>query len=211
MVTDSIDQELNTHDRDRVKEADRIWQRMAKEGGHFEDWKAVGEVLMVGRHYAMRALSVQRPGGKRYNELFGQWRKRHFPEMLPVTCSNLLFLAEPETSMVVDELRRAMTDTERMQVTHPDTMAKRVRRHLRGQSSPTKTEKKNSLLEQLKAENVELKRQLAEAGDGSLFDFQRDTVENIAAVMVGTNRKRAKRLLEALKVEVHRTKPASPR
>jgi hypothetical protein len=52
-----------------------------------------------------------------------------------------LVLAEPENRMIVDGLRRAMSDTDRMQVTHPDTMAKRVRQHLKEQSSPARPKK----------------------------------------------------------------------
>jgi hypothetical protein len=198
MSTDSIDQELSSHDRGTVEAADRVWQRIAREHGHFEDWNAVGEALMVGRQYAMRAVHIQQPRGKGYNDLFGRWRNRHFPEMSPVTCSNLLFLAEPENRMIVDELRRAMSDTGRMQVTHPDTMAKRVRQHLKQLSSPAKPEKRISQLEKCKIEVAELKRRLAHVGDGSLFDFQNDTVENIAAVMVGTSLSRAKQIAQAV-------------
>jgi hypothetical protein len=207
MSTDSIDQDLSRHDRATVEAADRVWQLIAREHGHFEDWNAVGEALMVGRRYAMRALHTQQPRGKAYNELFGRWRNRHFPEMTPVTCSNLLFLAEPENRMIVDELRGAMSDSERIQVTHPDTMAKRVRRHLKGQSSPAKTEKKKTQLEQCRTELAELKRRrLGQVSDGPLFDFHNDSVESIAAVLVRANRKRAKQLANALSKEVQRTR-----
>ena len=143
MGTDSIDQELNSRDRGVIEAADRVWQRIAGEQGHFEDWNVVREALMVGRQYAMRALHIQEPRGKAYNDLFGRWRNRHFPNMSPVTCSNLLFLADPEKRMIVDELRRAMSEAERMQVTHPDTMAKRVRRHLNDQSSPARPKRRS--------------------------------------------------------------------
>ena len=206
MSTDNIDRGLNSHDRHTVEAADRVWQRIAREQGHVEDWRAVGEALMVGRRCAMRALQIQEPRGKGYNDLFGRWRKLHFPEMSPVTCSNLLFLAEPEIRMIVDELRHAMSDTERMQVTHPDTMAKRVRRHLKEQSSPSKIDKKISQLEKCKIEVAELQQRLAHVGDGSVFDFDNDSVENIAAALVGRNRKRAKQLSRALLNELHRTR-----
>jgi hypothetical protein len=181
-----------------VEAAARVWQRIARVGGHLKDWNAVGEALMVGRQYAMRAVHIQQPRGKGYNDLFGRWRNRHFPEMSPVTCSNLLFLAEPENRMIVDELRRAMSDTERMQVTHPDTMAKRVRQHLKQLSSPAKPEKRISQLETCRIEVAELKQRLAHAGDGSLFDFHHDTVESIAMVMVGTAPKRAEKIAQAV-------------
>jgi hypothetical protein len=204
MSTESIDRKLNSHDRHTVEAADRVWQRIARDQGHFEDWGAVGEALTVGRRYAMRALQIQKPRGKGYNELFGGWRNLHFPEMSPVTCSNLLFLAAPEIRMIVDELRHAMSDTERMHVTHPDTMAKRVRRHLKEQSSPSKTEKKISQLEKCKIEVAELRQRLANMRDDSVLNFNNDSVENIAAAMVGRNRKRAKQLLRALAKELHR-------
>jgi hypothetical protein len=197
MSTERIDQELSSHDRAAVEAADRVWQRIAREYGHFEDWNAVGEALMVGRKYAMRAFHIQQPRGKGYNEFFGRWRNRHFPEM-PVTCSNLLFLAEPENRMIVAELRRAMSDTDRMQVTHPDTMAKRVRQHLKQLSSPAKPEKRISQLEKCEIQVAELKQRLAHVRDGSLFDFHNDTVENIAAVMVGTSPSRAKQIAQAV-------------
>jgi hypothetical protein len=37
MSTDSIDRELSSHDRGTVEAADRVWQRIAREHGHFED------------------------------------------------------------------------------------------------------------------------------------------------------------------------------
>ena len=81
MRTDSIDQELSSHDRGTIEAADRVWQRIAREHGHFEDWNVMREALMVGRQYAMRALHIQQPRGKAYNDLFGRWRNRHFPNM----------------------------------------------------------------------------------------------------------------------------------
>ncbi len=205
MSTDSIDQELNSHDRGIVEAADRVWQRIAGKSGHYEDWNMVRDALMVGRQYAMRVLHVQQPRGKGYNDLFGRWRARHFPKMAPGTCSSLLYLASPENRMVVDDLRRAMSDTERMQVTHPDSMAKRVRRFLKDRGD-TASKRRMSPVERLKAENAELIRRVASQADGSLFDFHRDAVEDIAAVMVGASRRRAERIARAVLKKVQ--KPA---
>jgi hypothetical protein len=206
MSIESIDQELNTHDRGIVETADRVWQRIAGADGHFEDWNMVRDALMVGRQYTMRALHIQEPRGKAYNELFGRWRNRHFPKMHPVTCSNLLFLASPEIRLVVDDLRRAMSDTERMQVTHPDTMAKRARRFLKDRDREATSKPRVSPIERLKAENLELKRRLGHQTEGSLFDLRRDTVDDIAAVMVGNSPSKAERIARAILKKV--TKPA---
>ena len=192
MSTDSIDQELNSHDRGIVEAADRVWQRIAGESGHYEDWNMVRDALMVGRQYAMRALHIQEPRGRGYNDLFGRWRARHFPKMAPGTCSSLLFLASPENRMVVDDLRRAMSDTERMQVWHPDSMAKRVRRFLKDHGDAAR--KRRIADGAAQGRECRLKRQVASQADGSLFDFHRDTIEDIATVMIGASRSRAERI-----------------
>jgi hypothetical protein len=206
MSIESIDQELNTHDRGIVETADRVWQRIAGADGHYEDWNMVRDALMVGRQYTMRALHIQNPKGKAYNDLFGRWRNRHFPKMHPVTCSNLLFLADPEVRLIVDDLRRAMSDTERMQITHPDTMAKRVRRFIKDRDREAASKPRLSPVERLKQENAELKRRLGSQAEGSLFDFHRDSVEDIATVLVGTNAGRAERIARAVLKKIQ--KPA---
>jgi len=116
--------------------------------------------------------------------------------MKPVTCSNLLYLAEPENRIVADEIRHAMSATERMQVTHPDTMAKRARAHIKARVGAAKA--RLSPMEKLKQEIAELKRKLERSDDGSLFDLKRDCIEDIAAVMISTSKSRAKSIAEAV-------------
>jgi len=49
----------------------------------FESWKAIGKVLCVGKHHALRVASVNQAWGQNYSRAFGGWMKEHHFDKMP--------------------------------------------------------------------------------------------------------------------------------
>ncbi|HZJ13205.1 MAG TPA: hypothetical protein VFD26_11275 [Methyloceanibacter sp.] len=96
----------------RRKEADRA---------SWDDWKLVGEALLVGKQEAMRAAKTNRPCGRKYTEFFSAWTKRHdFGGIDPADRSKLIKIMENLDE--VEARRNALPPEKRAQLNHPSSV-----------------------------------------------------------------------------------------
>src|SRR5262245_3032093 len=102
-------------------------------GREWKSWMKIAAALELGANDTMAELRINRREGRTYTTAFSKWcRSAGFtnPEIDSKTRSYLLYLMEPEHRIVCKELRGAMTAQERMRISHPQTMYKRVRDYL---------------------------------------------------------------------------------
>jgi hypothetical protein len=101
---------------------------------------------------------------------------------------------DPERLTVLREIRDTMTMGERARLNSPISARQRVEKILKARHSGTEASVKTSplarqsaLLAEQTREIKHLKEQLAaaKARDGSLFDLRRDSIEDIAAAIIG--------------------------
>jgi hypothetical protein len=98
------------------------WQRRKADGRQcWEDWKLIGEALLVGRQQAMALASAKKPTGKSYNRHFGQWLQIHgFDDIDSGDRAKLLVLMEnlPE----VEAYRATLGEAQRAKWNSPSTV-----------------------------------------------------------------------------------------
>jgi hypothetical protein len=113
-----------------IREGQEAWSRLvARERHTWDDWKAVGEALRVGRHRAMLEAGTNEPTGSRYNDVFGQWLKATGFDAVDKAARSYLFeclehLAEIET------WRQALPIVRRLELNHPKSVLFHWRRSL---------------------------------------------------------------------------------
>jgi hypothetical protein len=111
-------------DVDRIGELGRAaWKRL-KKNKTWDDWMAVGEALLCGRHVAMQAAETNRPEGKAYNQYFSQYLTRYgLAEIDKSARAKLLFVMENRGA--IEDFRNALPLNIRQEVHHPVTMLRR--------------------------------------------------------------------------------------
>jgi len=195
------------------------WKRMGA-GAHLDDWLAYGPGLMLRRSMAMRIAFVNRPEGKGYAAAFAaQLESDGLHTMDKQSISAVLWLNDdPERIMVLREIRETMTTGERSRLNSPISARQRVEKLLKTRAkaraegideAEAEAEVKTSPMARMKAQNLEqqrriahLEEQLAAAqlrADGSAFDLNRDTIDDIGSTIAGkVSSHRAKGIADAI-------------
>jgi hypothetical protein len=214
-IENILQTDLTQSERAVLNEDTARWGRMGG-GGHLDDWLAYQPGLMIRRRLAMRLAFVNRPEGKGYGQAFGQLMKvGNLDHMDKTSISALLWLGdEPERMQMLREMREAMSPGRRSRLNSPISARKVVENALKARQDGTEEGVKLTpvtLLKQqiidLKRENAELQHKLTKQADGSLFDWERDKVDDIAGVLAGKPHK-AKSLAAA--IEARLKKPPKP-
>jgi hypothetical protein len=111
----------------REEESDRVarqgteaWKRLKKEK-NWNDWLKVGEALQVGREWAMNQASTNRPDGKAYNTVFGEWLNRYKLDDMDKGDRSRLF-SVMDNLPNVEEWRRTLPLTARLKLNHPNAV-----------------------------------------------------------------------------------------
>jgi hypothetical protein len=106
---------------DQIVELGRAaWERR-KQGADWEDWKAVGAALLVGRREAMREAQTNEPAGKAYSKAFSDWLKaHHFDDIDKSDRAKLLQMMEKLED--VEAYRASLSPAERMRLNHPNSV-----------------------------------------------------------------------------------------
>jgi hypothetical protein len=185
---------------DTETESDARKEKLAEEaedrirrGAHWSDWMYVADGFAVGRAKAMRAAGTNQPYGKAYTRAFGEWMKERpwarEERIDKGTRSNLLWAADHRSE--IEAWRETLTQGERAKMNHPTTLKRRFEAAHRITAIDPTAPKKETSREALVRENEDLwakvkklERQV-EAGDGSLFDLRRDSVEAIIDTIAG--------------------------
>jgi hypothetical protein len=143
------------------------------------------------RARAMREAGTNEPIGWRYNEAFGRWMDRNpwARKIDKATRNHLLWVADHLPQ--IEAWRETLPASNRDQWNHPSTIKRQYERAMRvaemkakGETAPLSPYK---LLQESLVESQEkvarLERQVKD-GVGSLFDLHKDTVKNIADLIV---------------------------
>jgi hypothetical protein len=203
MQIDDIKQtELDQSERDVLKADAARWKLMGS-GSHLDDWLAYGSGLRIRRRLAMKLANVNRPEGRGYGEWFAALIKADgMDHMDKTSITAVLWLDDqPERMVLLREIREAMNPGQRSRLNSPITARKRVEQAMKARESDTEKTVKLSPVALLKdkilerdREILKLEQKLTKAKDESLFDIDRDRTEDIAAVIVGRSKHRAKKL-----------------
>ena len=140
----------------------------------------------------MRAAGTNQPYGKAYTRAFGDWlAERQWTKNIDKgTRSVLLWVADHRSE--IEAWRETLAQNERAKLNHPTALKRRYDAAHKpvaavNPNAPPRETKAEALARdnaQLWDENAKLKRQV-EAGDGSLFDLRRDSIEAIVDVIAG--------------------------
>lgn len=107
---------------DPVELGREAWQRRKADGRNcWDDWRLIGQALLVGRKEAMRLAKKDRPAGRKYNELVGNWVQMHgFAEIDKSDRAKLLSIVEKLDE--VEAWRATLTDSQRATLNHPSSI-----------------------------------------------------------------------------------------
>lgn len=190
--------ELTPSEREVLEEDRKRWKRLGT-GAHLDEWLAFGPGISIRRRLAMRVAYTNRPEGKgyikAYNELLGADGFDIKDRKLMSSLTAVQWLHEDaERLNILREIRDTLTPGERSRLNSPISAKQRVLAVLKAREGGTEEKLKTSPVAVLKDKLVEQTRQIAhleeqlaaaEQRDGSLFDLDKDSVEDIIKVMVG--------------------------
>jgi hypothetical protein len=115
---------MREDERDRVaRQGMQAWARL-KKGKSWTDWLQVGEALQVGRDWAMNQAGTNRPEGKAYNVVFGEWLAKYKLDDMDKGDRSRLF-AVMDNLPAIDAWRLTLTLTERLKLNHPQAVLRK--------------------------------------------------------------------------------------
>jgi hypothetical protein len=191
MELESIEQqELTASERAVLAEDRTRWKRMGA-GSHLDEWLSFGPGLMIRRHLAMKLAHVNKPEGRGYAQYFARLMKHDGMDFddssTKTSLTAVLWLHDqPERLAMLREIREVMTLGERSRLNSPISARQRVEKMLKARAGGSESKMRESPIAKYKQKIVELERQLAQRGDGSLFDLRKDYAKDIAATIAQT-------------------------
>ncbi len=197
MTIDTIEQtELTASERGVLADDRERWSRLGA-GAHLDDWLAFGPGLTIRRRLAMRIAHTNKPAGRGYVTAFNQILKNDgLDGMDSTSISAVLWLYDDaERQNMLREIREDMKIGDRARLNSPITARQRVEKVLKARAGGTEESVRVSPVSNLKRqvaerdrENAQLREKLAkaEARDGSRFDLNRDSAEDIGKTIIGS-------------------------
>jgi hypothetical protein len=182
----SVD-ELRQHNPSLTERIVRRGQEaMERKRRSFEDWLLIAEAIQVGRTEVMQRVGTNKPIGKRYENMMGEWLKSHSFHLIDKSARNRLCECL-QHRVEIERWRATLTEAERFRYNHPDTVLRRWKRAtiIPDPNAP----RPPSAFAKLKEANVNLQERLHRAereiaaGGGDLWASE-DTPDIIANVML---------------------------
>jgi hypothetical protein len=107
----------------RIRQGVAAWGRLRRDN-NWHDWMCLGEALQIGRDWAMNQAGTNKPVGKGYNLVMGEWLKKHKLDTLDKgERSRLLDCIDNRAS--IEEWRKTLTLTARLKYNHPTAVLRR--------------------------------------------------------------------------------------
>jgi hypothetical protein len=118
-----MNSELQSEDRKEALAAEA--DTRIKGGAHWNDWMYLADGFAVGVTKAMRAAGTNKPYGKAYTRLFGEWLEaRPWAKRYDKgTRSNLLWCADHRSE--IEEWRSGLAQNERDKLNHPTNLRRK--------------------------------------------------------------------------------------
>jgi hypothetical protein len=124
IITENSDETNGTINptNDAVVRGQEAWKCLKETGRTtWEQWKVVGQALLVGRHHAMEVAKIKTPNGKRYSEAFHFWLQSHgFDAIEKADRHKLLSIMEDLER--IEKWREGLTEAQRVAWNHPSTV-----------------------------------------------------------------------------------------
>jgi hypothetical protein len=163
-----------------------------RSGQHWLDWMFVAEGLGVGRRWAQRKGGTDDIQSPHYKRAFKEWMapRPWAKDLDSPTRAHLFWCLDWRND--IDQWRETLAQNDRAKLNHPTAMKRRYeathreRENAVDPNAPKKETSREALVrenEDLWARVKKLERQ-REAGDGNLFDLERDKPEDIARCIV---------------------------
>jgi hypothetical protein len=154
---------MHESDVERVsRQGTQAWQRLKKDKSWL-DWLKVGEAHVVGRDWAMRIASTNRPQGKAYNTAFGEWLAKY--KFADMDKGNRARLFEVMDNLAqIEQWRQTLTLTERLKLNHPNAVLRKWKAFMKPEPRTEAGEPKPTLRDSvvnLSEENEALKREVS--------------------------------------------------
>jgi hypothetical protein len=192
---------------DKVAKGREAWGRL-KTSRLWDDYLAVGDALDEGRSWAMRGAHVNRPVGRAFNNMMGQWLREHgFSEIDKTVRSQILRCMDNKAE--IEAWRAGLKPSERLEFNHPAAVLRQWR-----QASKAKPQAdKSSPMAELKAKVVRLEAEIKRLKDsrGNSFtpnDKPEDIAAAVASEMVGATSHKyeetATAVADRLRTEAHK-------
>ena len=109
------------------------WQAIGK-ADSFENWKAIGAALAIGKAHALRTTGANAAWGRNYSRAFCDWmREHHFDRMPKSTRSVAIELHENVEAITA--WRAALSDKQRRRLVHPLSNVRRWRSATQGKTA----------------------------------------------------------------------------
>jgi len=107
---------------DAVAEGREAWsRRKADLTGSWEDWRLIGQALVIGRQQALEKANKARPGGKTYNTAFSEWLRYYgFDQIDKADRAKLLNIIDDLDK--VERWRAGLTEGQRARYNAPSTI-----------------------------------------------------------------------------------------
>jgi hypothetical protein len=120
---------MHEDDVERVcRQGTQAWQRLKKDK-NWSDWIKVGEAHLVGREWAQRIATTNRPQGKAYNMAFGEWLAKYKFDDMDKGDRSRLFQVIDNLGQI-EEWRKTLTLTERLKLNHPNAVLRKWKAHM---------------------------------------------------------------------------------
>jgi hypothetical protein len=176
-VQDRLDSPAYVSDDEEVRRGQEAWSRLKKDPS-WADWISVGKAHLKGRQAAMREACTNKPTGRRYNQIFGEWLTRYGFDGIDSGDRRRLFEVMERLDGIETWLATLPTGN-RLRLNHPTSVLRKWRACTQ---IPTQS-KKPSAFAQMKAsvvhlseENERLKQEIKRGG-GDLWNADDRSVE----------------------------------
>jgi hypothetical protein len=159
-----------------------------KGGAHWNDWMYIADGFAVGVAKAMRGANTNRPYGKAYTRLFGEWlQERPWAKRYDKgTRSNLLWCADHRSE--IEEWRSGLAQNERDKLNHPTNFRRKfeaAHRKAEAPDEPKKETAKDSLVRENEELWAKLKGMEAERDEvRAAYEANKDVIEDTLSALL---------------------------
>jgi hypothetical protein len=136
------------------------WKRL-KKNKNWDDWLKVGEAMLVGREWSMTQAGTNRPSGKGYNVVFGEWLKKYKLDDLDKSIRSRLFDVMDSREQI-ENWRRTLPLSERLNLNHPNAVLRKWKAFMEPEKPKSNKPSIKDSIVILEEENTALKNHVAE-------------------------------------------------
>jgi hypothetical protein len=169
-VVNLSDIRLDADSQEVVERGKKAWSDKTA-GKDWEEWKAIGFALEIGRREVMKLCHINRPedGGALYSRVYGEWLSREGFSMIDKAARARLMKCI-DNLIAIEKWRMTLSLDERVRYNHPSTVLRKFEAAGKdGNKGEPRVNKKDEAIRELQEELDEANRKLA---DGEFVDAE---------------------------------------